>query len=199
MDAATTSETQLMQGIKDTWGALIVSACESSSVPAGFLAALVANESGGKNDARRFEPKVLAALWEVLLGRKTNYGSIGRTELLAFVSGAASPVFNPPQSLPPDAFQRVDGLASSWGLTQIMGYHVLGTSHDLDDLRTPEPHLQFALRMLGGFAHEFSLDATKDFEELFRCWNTGRPDGQTFDPQYVNNGLVRMAVWSSLA
>ena len=199
MDAATTSETQLMQAIKSTWGTLITSACESSSVPAGFLAALVANESGGHNDARRFEPKVLASLWEVLLGRKANYGSVARAEVVDFVSGVSQAIFNVPKSLPADAFQRVDGLATSWGLTQIMGYHVLGTSHDLGDLKTPEPHFQMALRMLGGFAEEFSLDVTKDFEELFRCWNTGRPDGQTFDPQYANNGLVRMAVWSSLA
>lgn len=193
------SDQQLMQSIKDTWGTLITSACESSSVPAGFLAALVANESGGHNDARRFEPKVLAALWEVLLGRKTAYGSIVRATLLQFVAGLPGSPLGAPQSLPADAFQRVDGLATSWGLTQIMGYHVLGTSHDLDDLRTPEPHFSIALQMLARFAEEFSLDVTKDSEELFRCWNTGRPDGQTFDPQYANNGLVRMAVWSSLA
>lgn len=192
------SDQQLMQGIKTGWGAAITEACKTSSVPEAFLAALIANESGGHNDARRFEPKVLLSLWEVLLGRKTNYGSIGRTELVAFVSGVSTPIFNPPQSLPADSFQRVDALASSWGLTQIMGWHVLGTSHGLDDLKLPEVHLELALQMLAAFATEFSLDVTKDFEELFRCWNTGRPDGQTFDPAYVNNGLARMAIWTSL-
>ena len=57
----------------------------ASSVPASFLGALVANESGGNVLAKRFEPAVLAHLWEVLLGRKAAYGTIGRTDLVAFV------------------------------------------------------------------------------------------------------------------
>jgi hypothetical protein len=192
------SDQQLMTFIKNQWADVILSAATTSSVPAGFLAALVANESGGHNDARRFEPKVLAALWEVLLGRKTAYGSISRAALVQFVAGNGAAPGGAPQSLPADAFQRLDGLATSWGLTQIMGYHVLGTSHDVEDLTVPDVHFQQCLRMLGAFASEFSLDLATDFSELFRCWNTGRPDGQTFDPAYVNNGLARMAIWTSL-
>jgi len=30
---------------------------------------------------------------------------------------------------------------------------------------------------------------------LFRCWNTGRPDGKTADPAYVENGLRRMEIY----
>jgi hypothetical protein len=192
------SDQALMQAIKTGWGEAIAEACKASSVPESFVAALIANESGGHNDARRFEPKVLSDLWEVLLGRKTAYGSIGRTTLVQFVAGNGAATGVAPKSLPADAFQRFDGLATSWGLTQVMGYHVLGTSRDLDDLKLPEVHLPFALQMLAGFAEQFSLDVTKDFSELFRCWNTGRPDGATFDPDYVNNGLVRIAVWTTL-
>lgn len=193
------TDLQLMQAIKDGYGELIGEAVQPTTLPAGFLAALVANESGGHNDARRFEPKVLGSLWEVLLGRKTAYGSIGRAVLVNYFAAVRNgQLAVTPNSLPPDAFERVDALASSWGLTQIMGYHVLGTSHDVDDLKLPETHLPFAVKMLHGFAEEFKFDPATDFEKLFRCWNTGRPDGQTFDPNYVSNGLVRIAVWSSL-
>jgi|SRR5579864_98117 len=198
MDAGTTSETTLLTNIKTAWGAAIAEACNTSSVPETFLAALIANESGGRNDARRFEPHVLLSLWEVLLGRKANYGSIARAVVVGYVTRFPVTPTTAPTTLQPDVFQRLDWLATSWGLTQIMGWHVLGTSHDVEDLRLPEVHLGMALQMLAAFAQEFSLDVTKDFEEMFRCWNTGRPDGQTFDPAYVNNGLARMAIWTSL-
>jgi hypothetical protein len=192
------TEQELMQSIKTQHGAAIAAACHTSSVPENFLAALIANESGGKSDAKRFEKGVLLNLWEVLLGRKAHFGSLGRGDLLKFVTALQSGQTRFADNLPADAFQRVDGLATSWGLTQIMGYHVVTTAVTLDDLLVPEHHLGFALSMLAGFAHQFSLDVTAEFSELFRCWNTGRPDGTTFDPLYVSNGLVRMAIWTSL-
>ena len=187
-----------MQSIKTAWGAAIADACSTSSIPENFLAALIAGESGGHNDARRFEKNVLLSLWEVLLGRKAAFGSIGRADLVKFTAAFSNGQTHFSDSLPPDAFQRVDGLATSWGLTQIMGYHVLAANLTLEDLRDPAKHLRFALTMLTGFAHQFQLDVTREFDDLFRCWNTGRPDGATFDPAYVNNGLARMAVWTSL-
>jgi hypothetical protein len=204
------TETDLMQSIKTKWGAAIAAACQTSSVPEAFVAALIANETGGNNDDKRFEPNVLLHLWEVLLGRKAAYGSIGRADVVQYVAGLSAPPVSAPQSLPADAFQRADGLATSWGLTQIMGYHVLEPSIGhmivstasipgaMESLRDPNLHLIMALRMLSQFAKEFSLDVTKDFEELFRCWNTGQPDGKTFDPNYALNGMTRMAVWTSL-
>ena len=198
MDAGTTSETTLLTNIKTAWGTAITEACKTSSVPETFLAALVANESGGKSNAKRFESAVLVSLWQVLLGRKTAYGSIQRADLVSYVTGLSAIPAVAPSMVRADTYQRLDALASSWGLTQIMGYHMIGTSHDVEDLVDCDVAFQQTLRMLAAFAQEFSLDVTKDFEEMFRCWNTGRPDGQTFDPAYVNNGLVRMAIWTSL-
>jgi len=37
------------------------------------------------------------------------------------------------------------------------------------------------------------------FEELFRCWNTGRPYGKTYDPAYVETGLRRMTIYRELS
>jgi hypothetical protein len=192
------TDLELMQDLKTRFGAAIASACSVSSVPEGFLAALVANESGGNVNAKRFEHTVLAALWEVLLGRKAAYGSIARASLVGYVAGVAVPTVNVPANLPANAFQRVDALATSWGLTQIMGYHALEFGVTIDALISPESGLPIATKMLTAFARSFNLDVTKDFEELLRCWNGGHPTAQTFDPQYVPNGLARMNLWASL-
>jgi hypothetical protein len=195
------SNQDLMQSIKAKWGAMITAACAMSSVPATFLAALIANESGGNPDAKRFESHVLLALWEVLLGRKTAYGSIGRSGLVGFVSGASLPVYTAPAALPADTYQRLDGLATSWGLTQIMGYEVLDpqlNAANLDNLKTPPADLVVTLRMVTQTATRDGLDVTKDFSEMFDFWNTGRPHAPTFDPQYIPNGLERMKIYAQI-
>jgi len=195
------TDLELMQSIKDKWGTAIAAACSVSSVPAGFLAALIANESGGNPYARRFEHSVLASLWEVLLGRKTAYGSIARLSLVGYVTGISVLTVNAPTSLPADAFQRVDALATSWSLTQIMGYHALEpqiAASGMASLKDPAGNLICATRMLGAFAHSYQLDVTRDFEPMLRCWNGGHPTAQTFDPNYVPNGLARMALWTTL-
>jgi hypothetical protein len=194
------TDLELMQSIKTKWGAAIATACATSSVPEKFLAALIGNESGGNANAKRFERNVLASLWEVLLGRKAAFGSVGRSDLVAYVTGIAGTPVNTPANLPGDAFQRIDALASSWGLTQIMGYHILegGSSKTIQGLQDPELHLVTALRMLAAFAKEFNLDVTADFSDLLHCWNAGSPSAPTFDPHYVPNAMNRMDAWTSL-
>jgi hypothetical protein len=193
------TDLELMQSLKERFGETITAACSGTSVPAAFLAALIANESGGNVNAKRFEHTVLAAIWEVLLGRKAAYGSIARASLVGYVTGISVPAINVPANLPANAFQRVDALATSWGLTQIMGYHALEFGVEINNLISPGGGLDIATKMLAGFAHQFSLDVTKDFEALLRCWNGGHPTAQTFDPQYVPNGLARMNLYAGLA
>lgn len=177
-------------------GGTIRVACRASSVPEAFLAALVAGESGGDFNAKRFEPAVLVSLWQVLLGRKAHFGSIGGQDLLAYIGKGVVP-FEGNSVIPAisNAMQRLDSLATSWGLTQIMGYNAMAVGKSVDVLRDPAGNLDFALAMLARFAAQFHLDVTKDFEQMFRCWNTGQPDGTTFNPNYVANGLARMQLW----
>lgn len=90
--------------------------------------------------------------------------------------------------------QAVRRLATSWGLTQIMGYHMLGRPEPVEKLCDPAYHYALAARMIEDFAARFHLDPQHDFEALFRCWNTGRPDGKTFDPSYAERGLRRIEI-----
>lgn len=196
--------TSLMQTIYGKWGSTIAAECAKSSVPPAFLAALVAGESGGDRDAKRFEKAVLADLWEVLQGRKANYGSINRDAILAFLAAAAPgnptvPSAGFVRSIISSALQQLDGLANSWGLTQIMGYEAIAFSTSLSALEDPASELQCTLRMLADFTKRFTLDPAKNFSELFSCWNTGRAHGApTADPQYIPNGLLRMQIYQQL-
>jgi hypothetical protein len=192
----------LMTRIRTEWGATIAQACAASSVPPALLAALVANETGGDPHAKRFERGVLASLWEVLQGRKEAYGSLGRVELLAFIvnaSASAGPVSGAgfPSQLA-SALQRLDGLATSWGLTQIMGYEAIVFGVSFADLQNPLFGLRTSLRMLSQFAEHNDLDVTRNFSELLDCWNTGRPHSVRVDHQYLADGLARMKIYQEL-
>jgi hypothetical protein len=209
------ANTQLMTRIRAAWGDAIVLACARSSVPPSFVAALIANESGGDAGAHRFEKGVLDSLWEVLLGRASNYGSLKRDELLCFlcpppkpilpgtnISISASTVGGVPPL--PASMQRLDSLATSHGLTQVMGYEAIALHLDgVARLADPAGELPITLRMLADFAHRFGLDLTASSStaagELFDCWNSGRPHAPTADPQYIPKGLARMKIYAELS
>lgn len=191
------ANTILMQSIRDKWGSAIDVAARNSTVPAAFLAALIAGESGGNPDAKRFERGVLSSLWEVLQGRASAYGSIARSSVMAFI---CDPTVVHPLG-PSDvstALQLLDGLATSWGLTQIMGYESIPFVIAISDLQAAGSGLRVTCRMLAIFGERFHLDLTKDFDAMLRCWNAGRPHQATYDPNYVPNALARMQIYQQL-
>jgi hypothetical protein len=187
------TDQELMLSIKTKWGPLLDSACKTSSVQPAFLAALVANESAGNPDAKRFEPGVLAQLFAVLLNRKAFYGSIGRDNIMAFSQSVSA-------TLNMQLIVALDQLSTSWGLVQIMGYEAISYhTAGVAALQSPVSEMTVANRMLADFAARNSLDLTKDFPPLFDCWNTGRPHAPTADPNYIPNGLRRMLLYEALS
>jgi hypothetical protein len=122
---------------------------------------------------------------ETLPAKAEEYHAVHLTAVFADESGKAA------ANLQDDAIRD---LATSWGLTQIMGYHMLGRPEPVAMLREPEFHYRMAAELIHTFAVRFHLNAQRDFEALFRCWNTGRPDGITYDPAYVQKGLRRAAL-----
>jgi hypothetical protein len=199
------ANTKLMQRIRDSYGALAIHVCRDTGLPPAFLAALIANETGGDENEKRFERNVLTSLWEVLLGRAPAYGSIHRPALLCILDPSlADPSKRIPAADLASSLQRLDGLATSWGLTQIMGYNTCPLwEHSgwsaIEQIKTAPGNLEFATGMLLSFAKRFQLDPARDFPPLFACWNCGRPDPtKTFDPHYCADGVERMQLYSTL-
>jgi hypothetical protein len=199
---STNPETRLMQTIKERWGTAIEEATAPSSVQPSFLAALIANESGGKNDAQRFEPAVFERLKEVLLGQKPHYAPAGvkrpleATDLTAY----CAPGVGEERGDFAVELQCLHNLATSWGLTQIMGWHLVEFQSGFGTgwLASPGGNLNFATRLLAWFAEHYDLDLAGEFEKLLACWNTGEPMGATFDPHYIPNGMARKALYEEL-
>lgn len=187
-------------------------AVSGTVLPVEFLGALTANESGGRVDAACFELSVYGRLKAVATGQSTNFGSIAWKQLSEALQEMDSPEVRRleetiavqgylqelARSMTGPEEQDLKDFATSWGFTQIMGYQVIGRKASVKGLLDPQFHYHFAVEILNDFALSFRLRLEKDFESLFRCWNTGRPDGRTFDPDYVANGIRRMNLYREL-
>jgi hypothetical protein len=170
----------LMELISERWGALISRVCRSSSVPPEFLAALVANESAGEAAKERFHE----GEYEQLLCARNGNG-LHRFDAIR----------NNLHTLNED--QLVE-CATSWGLTQVMGYQVLSHGSPPCRLLVPEFNLVTALQCLAIFSEECLLDVRAEFPDMFRCWAAGRPDGVPADPSYVGAGMRRLTLYREL-
>lgn len=188
-------ERDLMLRVWNLAGPHIRAFSKFTSVPDAFWGSLTSLETGAwlrKNTIvpHRFEPHVQDYLIAIKLGTKREYGGI-----------TAKHLFNATET-------DIKKYASSWGLTQVLGYHCLRWGVPVERLEQPELHYQLAARLLAEFCEHFDLDQRMDHEQLLRAWNTGSPskrklpDGRevetTHDPEYVNNGLRRMELWREM-
>lgn len=103
---------KLAHQIRDRFGAKIAKATEGTPVPPKFVAGLIAVEAGKdrngqiKESATRFEPHVYEKLKQVRDGKLLQYNKIRRVKLADATDGA------------------LKALATSYSLTQIMGYWI---------------------------------------------------------------------------
>lgn len=194
-----TVEIAQMQHIHDKWGALIAAAAHTTTVTESFLAALVAGESNGDPTAKRFEPSVFERLLEVCVGKRAAFTvpginrPLGVADLLGFIG-------THPGSFVQGLQNTVD-LATSFGLTQIMGWHAveLYRELDLEKMKTdPQVQLNFTINLLVVLANKYDLNLARETEAMFTCWNTGEPDGHTYDPNYVANGQRRIQIYQQI-
>jgi hypothetical protein len=160
----------------------------------------VGNESSGDPNARRFEPAEFAKLAMVVAGREAHFGAIGAQDLAAVLSKAG---------INSDPLRAVAGkfldLATSWGPTQVMGYQTIPLGRPVSDLLALPSHFQICTRILLAFMRQWQtrFDEARSIENrqemLFRCWDTGEPDGKTADPEYCTKGMARMQLYGALA
>jgi hypothetical protein len=206
------AEASLMRKIFRRCHRAMVAAVGNTPLPVEFLVALTANESGGNPKASRFEPGVYTHLMAVAAGKSAAYGAITQRlleqQMEAEARGKGADyhglflneafALNHSAALAGIAQEELRELATSWGFTQIMGYHVVGSSRTVQDLLNPDLHYPVTVRLLSEFGRAFRLDLSHDFEALLRCWNSGHPAGKTFDPLYVENGLRRMKEYDAM-
>lgn len=173
---------KLAKQIFDRFDKRIYEATLHTNIPPAFVAGLLGNEAGkdrsGQIDeaATRFEPAVYAKLKAVHDGSRKEYGDITRKDI-ADASDAA-----------------LRALATSYGCSQIMGYHVIHALHcTIADLRNPDKHFFYTVKLLQ--LNGFPANATESrMNREMRQWNTGKETGTTYHENYVPNAeLVRAA------
>lgn len=196
------TDLELMQKIKTELGDYIAGAVEGTPFPASLLAAITANESDGVANAQRFEPAVFADLGRVVAGQKTSYAPAGckraitSDHLLAVccptteqAPAKMASVYTFPQGM-----LALVNLATSFGPTQIMGWHALEMGFALGELCSLPTHFDRAVQLIEWFKERYNL-GTPEPQSFFHCWNTGSPVAPTFDPEYVTKGMARMALY----
>jgi hypothetical protein len=200
-----TPDEVLLDQIRIKYGRFIDRAVAGTLFPAGLLAALVANEAGLDENAQRFEPGDFWQLAFVAIGKKAahdrpSFGAIGRQDLTGYLTLAGV-----------GAIAQLVDLASSHGPLQIMGYEALAGKFPISELADPATCFRHGVQMLEAFKVRFNLrpytvvtgppsvanEPSYFAGAFFTCWNTGRPDGQTYDPQYAEKGLARLAIYES--
>lgn len=205
------TDAQMMTKIRADFGDYIAGAVEGTPFPATLLGAIVANESSGIATATRFEPAVLAALAQVLTEQKLAYGPPGikapivAPALLAYavplhvmVKGApAEPMLSFAGSL-----LALINLSTSWGPTQIMGWHALEMGYPLGEITNIEMHFEHAVQLLTHFYEMYGMEPLSPdacMTALLHCWNTGSPTAPTFDLGYAAKGLKRAELYDAAA
>lgn len=174
---------KLAAQIRQRFGQKIARAVEGTPVPQKFVAGLISVEAGKKNgqiveNATRFEPHVFAKLKQVRDGKLLQYNKIRRAQ----IADASD--------------EALEALARSYGLTQTMGWWSLHLKCTVADLRDPEKHLKYAVKlMLLNSQGDFERG---EFEGEMRQWNSGSEKGKTHDPDYVANVSAVMDAYEEL-
>jgi hypothetical protein len=176
-----TEARKLAQQIFDEFDKQIVEATRGTSIPPSFIAGLVANEAGKdrqghvRRAATRFEPGVYSHLKKVAASPRAKYGSITHAQ----IADASD--------------DSLRALATSYEATQMMGYWCIVLGCTLADLKNPDKHFFYTVKLLqmNGFPAR-PTEAKMDGE--MRQWNTGRETGKTYHENYVPNAqLIREA------
>lgn len=159
-------------------------ACSNSVVAESFLAGFIGVEAGiDRNgvirpEAKRFEKGVYEDLISlrdngfcIIAGkRRDNYSGVRRQQIADATDEA------------------IRALATSYGMSQIMGWHVINNLKcTISDLRDPQKHLFYTIRLLLIVSGDYLRRG--DLESVLRIWNTGSANGNTYHAAYVASAL----------
>ncbi len=200
------SEYELMKKVQREVGPLLCQLTVGRPAAAALralLAALVANESNAEREATRFEPGVFSRICLAALGKKEFQDPslsrpIEQQEWLREGDVAIDRYRTPGESYALTALKQWKKLATSWGYTQLMGWHALEWHVPLEEFMVTEHHFRYAIRLLDHGMAKYHLYHEADAGGLLRFWNTGTVHRPTYDPQYVPRGLERLRIYQQL-
>lgn len=179
--------TKLAKQIFDEFDSQIVEATKGTNIPPRFIAGLIANEAGKdrqgniKRGATRFEPHIYTRLKKVAETPGAVYNRIKHLQLKDAT----------------DASLRA--LAHSYEATQMMGYWCIVLGCSLADLKNPEKHFFFTVKLLQlNDQDDFERGTEEAFDDEMRQWNTGREKGKTYHENYVPNARLIRAAYAEL-
>ncbi|MBI3667257.1 MAG: hypothetical protein HY236_13705 [Acidobacteria bacterium] len=158
-----------MAWIRQSCGREIAAATGGDPARSALLAAIAANESGGRREAYRFAPAVYQRLMGLLEGSESKIEGLTRAQLEKWLSAAGSEA---------QRKERLKKLAGLYGYTQIPGYCAIEWKASFGALTDKARHFQFAIRRLDSLCREHQLDPATQAVEVGRCWNTGHPHGR---------------------
>lgn len=186
-------EQAMLRLIRDTMGAQIRAAIHGTPLTEAFVAALVANESSGNPGAKRFEAAEAGWFIQVMSGSRPAYQGITKDKLQAAILAGGLGWGS--------VAQTIEDLCTSWGPTQIMGWHGLKGGYKVGELQVLESHFKWAAFELMAFVNQFklTLPGNSGWINLFHCWNAGAPHNPTSDPEYAMRGVMRMGLYEILS
>jgi hypothetical protein len=178
---------KLAQQIFDEFGNQIREAVRGTNIPPEFIAGLVANEAGKdrqgniRRAATRFEPHIYRKLKQVALNPSLKFQSIRHSDLKDATDEA------------------LRALAHSYEATQMMGYWCIPLGCTLADLKNPDKHFFYTVKLLQlNDQNDFSKASEDIFDDEMRQWNTGREKGKTYHANYVPNARLIRAAYREL-
>lgn len=169
---------------QDNYGSQLENYARQFKISHTYLKALVTLECSGRIEFEpRFEKHVFEQLKRVRDGRKKNYGSITRK-----IIGDAS-----------DGALR--NLATSWGPFQLMGYQCIALGVNVADIRGKDA-IYWGVYWINKRYGKYLEKGL--YRDAFHIHNTGQPYpknniSQTYDPNYINNGLKFMDYFEQIS
>ncbi len=167
--------------LRKAYGKEIFEACRGTNVPQSWLAGIIGNENASLAPAaKRFEKGLYEQLLTAQCGGKALWNTWDEKAL--------------------EHYQDADirNLASSHGLTQILGLHqrTLGISLYALIGAGEQTQLINTVRLLQKTAKAFI--EKDDFESVLRIWNTGSPKGKPFTSWYLSRGQETREAYETL-
>jgi hypothetical protein len=163
---------------EDNYGFDVLKYAKENDLPTEYLKALIILEcSGNKPAGQRFEQSVYEKLKEVQNGTLNHFETIRKKHLIGCSDAA------------------LKNLATSWGPFQIMGYKCIKLGVLVEDLSGNES-VKWGIKWIN---NEYgNLLRSGKYEEAFRLHNTGSIIGNTYDPEYVTNGLNHIEYFEAI-